>query len=125
VRFRTEILSTGRTATALEIPPEVIDALDAGRKPPVQVTIAGYTYRSTVASRGGRYLVGVNATNRERAGVAAGDVVDVDIELDSRRSQAVRAVRGQRRSRRRAREQHIDFSMAGDELPRWAESLCI
>jgi hypothetical protein len=83
VRFRTEILSTGRTATALEIPPEVIDALDAGRKPPVQVTIAGYTYRSTVASRGGRYLVGVNATNRERAGVAAGDVVDVDIELDS------------------------------------------
>jgi Domain of unknown function (DUF1905)/Bacteriocin-protection, YdeI or OmpD-Associated len=83
VRFRTEILSSGKTATGIEIPHEVINALNAGKKPAVQVTIAGYTYRSTVASRSGRYLVGVNATNRERAGVAAGDVVDVDIELDS------------------------------------------
>ena len=83
MRFRTAILTSGKTATGIEIPPEVIDALGGGKKPAVQVTIAGYTYRSTVASRGGRYMVGVNATNRERANVAAGDVVDVDIELDT------------------------------------------
>jgi hypothetical protein len=105
VRFRTEILSTGRAATALEIPPEVIDALDAGRKPPVQVTIAGYTYRSTVASRGGRYLVGVNATNRERAGVVAGDVVDVDIEAakkpETTQRRIDKAIRDLREGRKR------------------------
>jgi uncharacterized protein YdeI (YjbR/CyaY-like superfamily) len=32
---------------------------------------------------GGRSMVGVSAENRERAGVAAGDEVDVDIELDT------------------------------------------
>jgi hypothetical protein len=81
--FRTVIRLSGKTATGIEIPPEVIDALDGGKKPPVRVTIAGYTYQSTVASRGGRYLVGINAENRERAGVSAGDTVDVGIELDT------------------------------------------
>ena len=32
---------------------------------------------------GGRFRVGVSAENREAAGVAGGDTVDVDIELDS------------------------------------------
>jgi hypothetical protein len=81
--FRTVIQLSGKTATGIEIPPDVIDALDGGKKPPVRVTIEGYTYQSTVASRGGRYLVGINAENRERAGVSAGDTVDVGIELDT------------------------------------------
>jgi uncharacterized protein YdeI (YjbR/CyaY-like superfamily) len=32
---------------------------------------------------GGRYMVGVNAEHRAGAGVAGGDEVDVDIELDT------------------------------------------
>jgi uncharacterized protein YdeI (YjbR/CyaY-like superfamily) len=32
---------------------------------------------------GGRFMVGVSATVREEAGVAGGDVVDVDLELDT------------------------------------------
>jgi uncharacterized protein YdeI (YjbR/CyaY-like superfamily) len=47
------------------------------------VTIGGHTYRTTVATRGDRYLVGVSAENRESAGVAAGDELDVEIELDT------------------------------------------
>jgi hypothetical protein len=83
VRFRATIQLAGKTATGIEIPDEVVAGLGAGRKPPVRVTIAGHTYRSTVAVRGNRYLVGVSAANREAAGVAAGDEVDVDIELDT------------------------------------------
>jgi Bacteriocin-protection, YdeI or OmpD-Associated/Domain of unknown function (DUF1905) len=83
VRFRATIQLAGKTATGIEIPDEVVAGLGAGRKPPVRVTIAGHTYRSTVAVRGDRYLVGVSAENREAAGVAAGDEVDVDIELDT------------------------------------------
>jgi len=60
-----------------------VEALGAGRRPPVRVTINGYTYRSTIAVMGSDYMVGVNADNRLGAGVAGGDEVDVDIELDT------------------------------------------
>jgi uncharacterized protein YdeI (YjbR/CyaY-like superfamily) len=36
-----------------------------------------------VAVRGGRYLVPLSAENRHAAGVAAGDEVDVTLELDT------------------------------------------
>jgi uncharacterized protein YdeI (YjbR/CyaY-like superfamily) len=49
----------------------------------VTVTINGHTYRSTVAVMGGDYMVGVSAQNRAGAGVAGGDEVDVDLELDT------------------------------------------
>ena len=83
MRFRTAVLLSGKTATGIRVPPEVIEQLGAGRKPPVRVTIGGHTFRTTVAPRGDRYLVGINAQNREGAGVSAGDEVDVDIELDT------------------------------------------
>jgi hypothetical protein len=83
MRFRATLQLAGKTATGIQIPPEVVEGLGAGKRPAIRVTIRGHTYRSTVATRGARYLVGVSAENRERAGVAAGDEVDVDIELDT------------------------------------------
>jgi hypothetical protein len=83
MRFRTTIQLNGRTATGIEVPEEVIEKLGSGKRPPVRVTVNDHTYRSTVAPRGDRYLVGVSAENREGAGVAAGDQVDVEIELDT------------------------------------------
>jgi hypothetical protein len=83
LRFRTTILQAGKTATGIRVPDEVIEALGSGRRPAVRVTIKSFTYRSTVAVLGGDHMVGVSAENRAGAGVAAGDVVDVDIELDT------------------------------------------
>jgi hypothetical protein len=83
IRFQTTILTAGKTTTGIQIPDEVIEKLGAGKKPAVRITINGYTYRSTVAVMGGRFMVGVNAENREKAKVAGGDTVDVDIELDT------------------------------------------
>jgi hypothetical protein len=80
MRFNTTILQAGKTATGIRIPDEIVEGLGAGRRPPIRVTINGYTYRSTVAVMGGDYMVGVNADNRAGAG---GDQVDVDIELDT------------------------------------------
>jgi hypothetical protein len=82
MRFEALLLLSGKTATGIEIPATVIEELGAGKKPPVLVTLNGHTYRSTVASRGGRYLVGVSAENREAAGVSAGETLTVDIEID-------------------------------------------
>jgi Bacteriocin-protection, YdeI or OmpD-Associated/Domain of unknown function (DUF1905) len=83
VRFRTTIQQSGKTATGIQVPEQVVEALGAGKRPAVKVTLNGYTYRSTVAVLGGRYMVGVSAEHRAGAGVAGGDEVDVDIELDT------------------------------------------
>lgn len=83
MRFQTVILQSGRSATGIRIPDEVVAGLGAGKRPAVRVTIRGHSYRSTVASMGGAFMVGVSAENRASAGVAAGDIVDVDVELDT------------------------------------------
>jgi hypothetical protein len=83
VRFRTTIQQSGKTTTGIQVPEQVIEALGSGKRPAVKVTINGYSYRSTVAVLGGRYMVGVSAEHRAGAGVAGGDEVDVDIELDT------------------------------------------
>ncbi|MFC5818207.1 YdeI/OmpD-associated family protein [Nonomuraea harbinensis] len=81
--FRTTVELSGRTATGIEVPPEVVAGLGAGRRPPVRVTINGYVYRSTVAPMGGRSMLPLAAENREGAGVAAGDEIEVGLELDT------------------------------------------
>ena len=83
MRFHTTVLRSGPTATGIVVPDEVVEALGAGRRPPVTVTINGFTYRNTIAVMGGAYMVGVSAENRAGAGVEGGDEVDVDIELDT------------------------------------------
>jgi hypothetical protein len=83
-RFRTTLQLHGRTATGISVPTE---ALGAGRRPPVRVTLHApggpYTYRSTVAPMGGEHLVGVSAEHRAAAGVAPGDELEVELEHDA------------------------------------------
>jgi hypothetical protein len=67
----------------MQVPAEVVAALGAGKRPAVRVTINGYTYRSTVATMGGELLLPVSAEVRAGAGVAAGDEVGVEVELDT------------------------------------------
>jgi bifunctional DNA-binding transcriptional regulator/antitoxin component of YhaV-PrlF toxin-antitoxin module len=83
MRFRATILLGGKTATGIEVPPEVVASLGPSKRPPVLVTINGFSYRSTVAPLGGVFMLPVSAEVREHAGVAAGDEVDIDIERDT------------------------------------------
>jgi hypothetical protein len=83
MRFHTTLLQSGKTAVGIQVPNEVVEALGAGKRPPVRVTINGYTYRNTIAVMGGVFMVGVSAENRVQAQVAGGDEVDIDIELDT------------------------------------------
>ena len=83
MRFRATILLAGKTATGIRVPAEVVAALGPSRRPAVRVTIEGHAYRSTVAPMGGEFMLPVSAEHREAAGVAAGDEVDVDLELDT------------------------------------------
>lgn len=83
MRFRATILQSGKTAMGFEVPPEAVATLGAGKRPPVTVTINGYTYRNTVAVMGGTFMIGVSAEHRGQARVTAGDVVDVELQLDT------------------------------------------
>jgi hypothetical protein len=82
MRFRATVELNGKTATGIEVPAEVVDALGKGKRPAVTATINGFSYRTSVAAMGGRFLMPVSAQVRQDAGVAAGDVVDVDLEPD-------------------------------------------
>jgi hypothetical protein len=83
MRFTASVESNGRTATGIEVPAAVVEALGSGKRPAVSVTVGPHTYRTTVGVMGGRTLVPLSAENRTAAGVAAGDVVDVEIVLDT------------------------------------------
>lgn len=83
MRFHAVIEQSGKTATGIAVPAEVVAGLGSSKRPSVRVTLRGYTYRSTVATMGGRFMLPVSAEARERAGVAAGETVEVDLELDT------------------------------------------
>lgn len=82
MRFTTTLVGEGNKA-GIVVPEDVVTALNAGKRPPVIVTINGQSYRSSIAVMGGKSMVGVSTANRELTGVAAGDTVDVNLEVDT------------------------------------------
>ncbi len=83
MKFRATILLSGKTATGIQVPDEVVTSLGSSKKPPVRIQIGDYSYRSTVASMSGKYMIPLSSEHRQGAGVAAGDEVEVEIELDT------------------------------------------
>lgn len=81
--FRAIVELHGKTATGIQVPPDVVSALGGGKRPAVVVTLNGYSYLSTVAPMGGVYLLPLSAKHRAGAGVAAGDEVEVGLLLDT------------------------------------------
>lgn len=80
--FTTELEATGGTTADFVVPDAVVDALGAGRRPKVAVTVNGHTWRTSIAPMGGRYLVGASAAVRAAAGIAAGETHTVTVEVD-------------------------------------------
>lgn len=83
MKIRALLEQNGKTAVGFAVPEDVVLALGKGKRPPVTVTLNGYTYRNTVAPMGGRYLIGVSAAHRAAAGVAGGETHDIELVLDN------------------------------------------
>ncbi|MFC7406680.1 YdeI/OmpD-associated family protein [Georgenia alba] len=81
-RFSTTMFLDGRN-TGIEVPPDVVEALGSGKRPPVVVNVNGYEYRSTVAPMGGRFLIPFSADKRDATGLGGGDPIDVTLTLDT------------------------------------------
>jgi hypothetical protein len=83
MRFRAELESTGKNTAGFEVPESLVDDLGGGKRPKVVVTVNGHQFRTSIAPMGGRFLLGVSAERRDAAGVRAGNVLDVEVELDT------------------------------------------
>lgn len=82
--FTTTLVKDDKVnATGISVPAESIAALGGKKKPPVIVTINGFTYRSTVAVFGDVYMLPLSQERRAAAGVEAGDTIEVTLELDT------------------------------------------
>ena len=80
--FDTTIFLSGNN-TGIEVPAFVVEALGRGKRPAVIITIGSYSYRSTVAPMGGRFLIPLSAERRAESGLKGGDAVTVDLVLDT------------------------------------------
>lgn len=82
--FATKIhREKNRSVTGIIVPPDIVEKLNNGKRPPVKVTLNGYTYHSTVASMGGRFMISLSAEHRERAGLRGDGELKVRLELDT------------------------------------------
>ncbi len=75
MKFITTIFQKGNNL-GIEVPQEIIDRLDAGKKPPVVLRIGDYSYRSTVAVMQGKYLIALSSEHRKSVKVNGGDQVE-------------------------------------------------
>lgn len=81
MRFDAELRLNGKTATGVPVPESVIEGLGGGRRPRVTVSLNGYSFQTSLGTMSGQVLVPVSAAIRSAAGIAAGDRLEVEIEL--------------------------------------------
>lgn len=83
VTFRTTLFASGGNNVGIVVPEDVVLSFGRGKRVPVTVTIdGGYTYRNTISSMGGQFLISFNSRTRAATGRGAGDEVEVTLELD-------------------------------------------
>jgi hypothetical protein len=82
IQFRARLQPFGSAAAVVLDNDQVAAVGEGAKRFPVRATVNGYTWRTSVARMGGEFVLGLNREVREGAGVAAGDEVDVIIELD-------------------------------------------
>lgn len=83
ITFEAELELAGKTAAGFVVPDEVMAKLDGGGHPKVVVTVNGFTFRTSIARMGDRFMFGVSASRRAESGVAPGEVYEVEVGLDT------------------------------------------
>lgn len=81
--FRTVLLQKGNNV-GIVVPDEVVLSFGVGKRVPVVVTVdGGYSYRNTISSMGGRFMISFNADTRAKTGRGGGDEVEITLEHDT------------------------------------------
>jgi len=85
IKFKGQLQPRGPAAAVVLDDAQVATVGEGAKRFPVVATVNGYTWRTSVTRMGGEFLLGLNRAVRQGAGVEAGDLVDVAIELDGAR----------------------------------------
>lgn len=83
LHFHTRLEARGPAAAIVLDDDQVAQLGEGAKRFPVQATVNDYSWRTSVARMRGEFLVGLNREVRDGAGVAAGDPVEVTLELDT------------------------------------------
>ncbi len=78
--FDTTLSSFGNNA-GIVVPDDVVEALGAGHRPPVVVTVNGHEFRSTVAVMKGQHLISFSSALRKATGLEGGDPIHVTLAV--------------------------------------------
>ncbi|MDN5609576.1 MAG: YdeI/OmpD-associated family protein, partial [Brevibacterium sp.] len=82
VTFSTTLLQLGNNV-GIEVPEDIVLGFGVGKRVPVIVTIAGYSYPSTTAVMGGKFLLPLAKEHREASGVSGGETHEVTLTHDT------------------------------------------
>ncbi|AZT95616.1 YdeI/OmpD-associated family protein [Brevibacterium aurantiacum] len=82
VTFSTTLLQLGNNV-GIEVPEDIVLGFGVGKRVPVIVTIAGYSYPSTTAVMGGKFLLPLAKEHREASGVSGGKTHEVTLTHDT------------------------------------------
>lgn len=81
--FRTVLHQVGNNV-GIVVPEEIVLSFGVGKRVPVVVTVdGGYSYRNTISSMGGKYMISFNADTRAKTGRGGGDEVEITLEHDT------------------------------------------
>jgi hypothetical protein len=83
VRFKAQLQARGPAAVVVLDDAQVATVGEGAKRFPVVATVNGYTWRTSVTRMGGEFLLGLNQAVRRAAGVVAGDLVEIAVELDA------------------------------------------
>jgi hypothetical protein len=81
---KATLVPRGQAAAVVLTEEQVATVGEGARRFPVVATVNGYTWRTSVVRMGGEFMLGLNREVRDGAGVASGDEVDLELELDTK-----------------------------------------
>jgi hypothetical protein len=84
IRFTAQLQPHGPAAAVVLDEVQVATIGEGAKRFPVVATVNGYIWRTSVMRMGGEFLLGFSREIRQGAGVEAGDVIEVALELDTK-----------------------------------------
>lgn len=83
IQFKAQLQPRGPAAAVILDDAQVAAVGEGAKRFPVSATVNGFTWRTSVSKMGGEFLLGFPREVREKAGVQAGDEIDVNLALDA------------------------------------------
>ncbi len=74
--------SAEKDVVGIVVPEDAILELDGGKRPSVVVTVNNYTYRSTVGTMNGLFMIPFSSEHRAATGYNGGELVEITLDLD-------------------------------------------